>query len=327
MDKAYFLELLKRYREGVATAEEERFIHAYYDIFESQQDVTGLLTDAEKQRLKTMLHAGIWDKIAQQESKKAAVRRVYFSWWKAAAVFAILAGGTLSVMVLKRSPEKQAVIADQQKVAPERENSLVQLPDGSTAIVSPGSRLLYPASFEGHDKREVYLEGKAFFDIRHASSKIFIVHTGNLQTTVLGTAFEVQALPGADNITVTVVSGKVKVTKQQQPLAVLTKDEQVVIKTASLETIRQKTDAKLLMAWKADDMLFDDVTLKNAALLLEERFGVNIVIEDEQLINQRFSTTFGKNESLEQVLTSICAFNNASYTYDKDQKIVRISRK
>lgn len=327
MDKNYFLTLLRRYREGIATAEEERFIKAYYNIFESEPDVLDMLTDAENQRLKSQLQAGIWEQIAGEESLKVIRPRKRLTWLKAAAAVLIIAGATLAAILFMQKDPQPAQPLTRQQVNPERENNLVQLPDGSTVIVSPGSRLLYPSSFDGQQKREVYLEGKAFFDIRHHSSKIFVVHTGRLKTIVLGTSFEIKAMKDAADITVTVATGKVKVEKDDQPLGTIAKDEQLVIKTDGKITAPVKTDATAQTAWKLDDMLFDDVTLGNAAAILEDRFHITIVIKDEQLANQRFSTTFGKEEKLEQLLESICTFNRAAYQYDKEKNTVYINRK
>src|SRR5690606_2859673 len=91
------------------------------------------------------------------------------------------------------------------------EHRLLHLPDGSTVIVGVGSKLNYPSSFDSLRTREVYLEGQAYFDIRHNPQKPFIIHTGKVATTVLGTSFNIKAWPEDQDITVTVTRGKVRV--------------------------------------------------------------------------------------------------------------------
>jgi hypothetical protein len=54
---------------------------------------------------------------------------------------------------------------------------------------------------------------------------------------------------------------------------------------------------------------------------------VHINLKDESISSKRFTTTFMKDETLEQVLNSICEFNNASYQYDKVKGQVTISPK
>ena len=65
----------------------------------------------------------------------------------------------------------------------------LQLPDGSTVQLGPGSKLIYPSEFEGHE-REVQLEGQAFFDVHKDARHPFVVKTKDMKVTALGTAFE-----------------------------------------------------------------------------------------------------------------------------------------
>ena len=67
--------------------------------------------------------------------------------------------------------------------------------------------------------------------------------------------------------------------------------------------------------WKEQDLLLDNLTVAEAAKLLEDRYKVKIVIIEPSLGSQRFTTTFKKNESFEQVLKSICVFNGVVYKY------------
>src|SRR5688572_8298430 len=104
----------------------------------------------------------------------------------------------------------------------------LRLPDGSTVLLNEGSKLEYPITFSG-DTREVFLQGEGYFDIQHNPSKPFVVKTANVTTTVLGTAFNVKAFPSEKHITVTVTRGKVKVSKDEKVLGVITHDQQITI--------------------------------------------------------------------------------------------------
>lgn len=72
----------------------------------------------------------------------------------------------------------------------------MRLPDGSTVLLNEGSELSYSTSF-GKQAREVTLTGEGYFDVQHNLSKPFKVLTGNVTTTVLGTAFNIKAYPGS----------------------------------------------------------------------------------------------------------------------------------
>src|SRR5690606_5004009 len=84
------------------------------------------------------------------------------------------------------------------------------------------SVLNYPKEFG--ETREVHLEGEGFFDIKHDPTRPFVVTSGNLTTTVLGTAFNIRALPNDDRIVVTVIRGKVQVKDGERVLGVIADD-------------------------------------------------------------------------------------------------------
>ena len=325
MDKHYFLELLHKYLKDEATNEEHQFLLSYYNLFQSEPDVLALLSQEKKEELKSQIHTSIWQNISRAEQLDENVKPIKrWSVRMIAAAAILLAICTIGIFFLRNeSAKNQTVVAqvNQQKI-----NRLVRLPDGSTVIVSSGSKLNYPSSFDGLARREVYLEGQAFFDIKHNASKPFIVHTGQFETTVLGTAFNIKAFPGDIDITVTVIRGKVKVSDQNKTLGIILPHQQITCNKQKANSTLKTVDTDTYLDWKAQDLLFDDVTVAEAAELLEERFNVNITFSDQLIKSNRFTTTFLKGESLEQVLTSICEFNGAVYQYDKEKATVSISQ-
>lgn len=318
MDHSYFLEILRKYREGKASPEEERFLLSSYDAFESQPDVTSLLTEEERSRLGQQMHQDILSQIAAQQpvAQKQPFR------WKMAAAILVLAGAAIAAFLLtNRGGKAPAIVAADQSVQPVAENNLIALPDGSTVLVSAGSRLRYPSTFGKQGKREVFLEGKALFTVEQHHQQPFVVHAGGLQTTVLGTTFEVMA-PEKGEVTITVFKGRVRVDSDAKSLGELTANQQIVYNTEA-KASRQQPAAQAPV-WQQEDLLFDDVSLLQASRLLEDRFGYAISIPDEALRAQRFSATFLGHEPLEQALKSICAFNQAAYTLDTVKKTVII---
>jgi ferric-dicitrate binding protein FerR (iron transport regulator) len=324
MDKHYFLELLHKYLQGKATNEEQQFVLSYYNLFQSEPDVLALLTKEKKEELKNQIHSTIWQNISQHELPQKKVIPINRWFVRVAAAAILLAICSTGILFLHndQSSKRQTFAGHANK---QKENHLIRLPDGSTVIVNADSKLNYPSSFDGLTKREVYLEGQAYFDIKHNSSKPFIVHTGKLATTVLGTAFNVKAFPGDMDITVTVRRGKVKVSDQNRIVAIITPDQQIAYNKGKATASQKMVKAEIYLDWKEQDLLFADVTVAEATELLEERFNVKISFNDEIIKSNRFTTTLLKGESLEQVLKSICEFNSAAYQYDKENATVIIS--
>ena len=76
--------------------------------------------------------------------------------------------------------------------------------------------------------------------------------------------------------------------------------------------------------WKANDLLLDNVTVTEAAKVLEEMYKVTITINDSSVSSQRFTATFPGTGSLDQALKSICEFNGCTYHYDKNNAAITI---
>jgi len=327
MDKPYFIGLLHKYLNGTATKQEEQFITSYYNLFANEPDVLTVLPVEKKEELKKMMHSAIWDTIAKNEQQDRKVRPLK-RWATIAAAAILLLVFTGGLFFLRTGAgEKQAKPVVSAAVTAQKENHLVALPDGSTVILSYGSKLDYPSSFEGLAKREVYLTGQAFFDIRHNAAKSFVVHTGKLATTVLGTAFNIKACPGDKDITITVKKGAVRVSDQHSILGVIRPDQQIIYNKEMAHSIQKEVAADNYLDWKQQDLLFDNLTMEEAARLLEERFKVKIAIGNPSVSTRRFTTTFSRNESLEEALKSICEFNEAVFNYDKEKATVMISDK
>jgi len=326
MDKQYFLELLHKYLNDKATDEEQQFLVKYYDLFSAEPDIISLLSDEQREKLKKDIRISIWENIDKhiETDKKTIPLRPWFVRITAAAAIIGICG--IGFLFLRHKPGiKPGVLYTTQKQKP---NLFLVLPDGSRVILSYGSKLSYASSFDGLAKREVYLIGEAFFDIKHDNLKPFVVHAGKVETTVLGTAFDVKALPGDKTVTVTVTRGKVKVSDNNRLLGIIVPNQQITFNKQRAVSTQNSIDARTCTIWTArGDLYFENVTFGEAAKVLEERFKVKILFADQLVQSKRFTSTFDKSASLDQALKSICEFNDALYSYDKEKTTITISNK
>ena len=194
------------------------------------------------------------------------------------------------------------------------------LPDGSTVVLHSGSKLEFPASFDGAS-REVILSGEAYFDINHNPDKPFIIHTGKVKTTVLGTAFNIKA--DGKQVVVSVTRGKVRVENGSEVLAVLAPNEQVKFNLPEQKTIQQKVNATdIVTDWTKEDMVFNGISIGEIAGILSKRYGVNVLPGNESLKNCKIRASFSGTEKLEQVSSVICGIKNGKYEQREDGTIV-----
>ena len=186
----------------------------------------------------------------------------------------------------------------------------LRLADGSVITLAPQSQLRYPAQF-GAASREVYLEGEAFFEVSKDPRRPFRVHNGAWVTQVLGTKFNVSAVPGASQLAVSLVEGKVQVTDKQDKY-LLAPGQQLRAERTTGRIYRQAFDRKQVLAWRSNQLIFKNEKLADVANQLERRYGVKLVFADTATAEVRLWATFD-NEPLPRVLDALRLAGGLSY--------------
>ena len=207
MDREKFSELVNKYLEGRATWEEKRFLEAYYEELETGKSIESLLNEEQI----SVLGAEMFNKIGQ-ETKLNQVKRIPV--YKKYIVYAAIAASLLifiSVGIFVKN--KDGNLTENQTVYSKAGNVIkLQLSDGTLVWLNAGSKLSFPSSFKGKKRREIFLEGEAYFEVKRDMAHPFLVHTKNLTTKDLGTKFNVQAYNDTKSIEVTLLEGKVMLT-------------------------------------------------------------------------------------------------------------------
>jgi len=309
MENQEIATLLRRYREGTASEVEIALLESWYLSLES-----GDIAELSPQEFsEDLLLIGIGLPLKNKVSKLSPWRRI-------AAVAAALALFFIGYLGWPDIQNRLHPATLRALTVPSGQKQQLTLADGSKVWVNAGSELKYPRTFSGKT-REVFLSGEAYFDIQH-DGKPFIIHTGKVITTVLGTAFNIREDKTAHTIKVTVTRGKVSVANDGKLLGIISPDQQISFNTLNNVTVKQNVDAAQVMAWQKIDLKFEDVTFAEAAQRLESRFGVKISFANEKLKNCRFTGASLNGDRLEKALKTICDFNNASYQTLPDGSIM-----
>jgi transmembrane sensor len=205
----------------------------------------------------------------------------------------------------------------------------VVLPDSSKVHLNPGSNLRYPASFNCYGKREIQLEGSAYFEVERDTSAPFLVYAQEVITKVLGTSFRIHSEPEHDVLTVAVVTGQVLVTTDPSVNATngqalhLTPNQQARFtrKHPSL-TKSLVANPTLLPAYKDKSAFeFDDVSAATVFRTIEKFYGVGISYDEEKLGDCLLTASLSE-ESLFEMLDLLCTALDARYTVEGTEIIV-----
>lgn len=181
------------------------------------------------------------------------------------------------------------------------------LPDSTRVWLNAASTLEYPKQF-GDGTREVRLSGEAYFDVRHAASRPFVIHTGKVSTTVLGTEFNIKAYPGLKNIIVSVNRGKVSVNYGAQQAATLTEGQRLKVdrEESAAAPAAIKTVITEAAPWKSGNLAYDNETLNDIVKDLERVYNVNIRIIEPGIAQTKISTSFRRDIGAEKALEVLC---------------------
>jgi transmembrane sensor len=245
--------------------------------------------------------------VRQQPSIPLPTRRRPLFFRYAAAILLVLSVSFLTWHFhSKHTPALAPKLADIPK--PITDHCLT-LSDGSKVLLHKNAHIVFDPAFLGKT-REVTLEGEAYFDIRH-DTRPFIVHTGPITTTVLGTAFNINAHDS--DLTVTVLKGKVKVDNGTGDFSILKRNEQVMVNMVSHRLKKMQVDAREEIAWKKPYLLFNDVTMEEAVEELHQRFRVSVILTNPASENCHVTASFTQGESLEQIVKVLSKINNMDY--------------
>lgn len=224
----------------------------------------------------------------------------------AVAAAILLAISLLTWLLVKQrtSPRHPQLAQIVTKSTEKKEQKHLVLSDGTQVWLNAASELTYPPSFD-EKARIVYLTGEAYFDVKNAEKVPFLIHTGNVVTKVLGTAFNIRAYPDQHDIRVEVKRGKVQVTRANKVMATLTPGQAVEIpsteKAAELKPVKENEVAE----WTSGKLHYRDQPLREILNDLERHYNVQIEVQDEALLTEVLNSTCDKNASIEQALENI----------------------
>lgn len=261
-------------------------------------------------------------RLEPEKRNRKKVLRVIFA---AASIIALIAIGNSLFFKPKTSiatpVTQQPVIAENTSVDFSGKQ-LIHLPDGSTVLLNDNSSLKYDQNSFNNKTREVTLTGEAFFDIKRNETKPFIVHTGKVQTKVLGTAFNINTHNSSNNIEVTVTRGKVQVGDAQKIYGIITPNEQIKVNKNTLSFEQNKITASIVTEWKSNYLILDDINMEEAVALISQKYKVQISLANEKIKNCRITASFLNDEDLDHVLKVISSVIETEYRYNKAGTII-----
>lgn len=280
--------------------------HKQYDEFELKSILFNELenTAVEDDSVSdlTNMFPVLWQKISKRCDNKPSSLRWLYPALKVAA--ALIIGLIIGVYVTSIFNREEPVVYTAH--SPLGSVSEWKLPDGSVIFLNAGSEIRY--STENKGPRKVYLTGEAWFDVASDPKRPFIVSTNYYDINVKGTKFNVKAYENDREVITTLEDGEIILTSSGyvrfEEDIILKPGEQAVLNKENQELSLRSVNTRWFTSWKENKLIFMNMDLQDLIVLIERKYGVDIVVKDPDILSYHCDGTF-KNETIIEVLEII----------------------
>lgn len=222
--------------------------------------------------------------------------------------------GELMAEALSSEAEAERIVVD----VPQGEKLTVALPDGSKVYLHAGSSLKFPSRF-ADSLRLVELQGEAYFVVARNPQQPFVVRTQSMQTTVLGTEFNILADASPADC-VSLVSGSVMVKACGERLT-LKPGQQLSVSPEGKLMVRE-VDMTPYTSWRDGYIYFDNVSLKEALLDIAKEFNCDVEFRHQDLLDTKVHFVAERSEGIKGVIDGLNMMNIINVDYDGHMIVV-----
>ena len=222
-------------------------------------------------------------------------------------------------IVYHKSEEKTTEVVYNKLEVPRGGECMIKLDDGTKVWVNAETKLKYPVAFVG-DRREVVLEGEAFFDVAK-NEKPFIVKTSFGDVRVLGTAFGISAYASESESYTTLVRGKVSVEREGiKPVVILPGEQVVTSKDGKM--IKQQVDVEEFVGWKDGIYVFKEKSLGEIMKTLERWYNISVDFQEKSLVDLPFTGNLKRYDDINVFFDALTRTGDMKYRVEGNQVIL-----
>ncbi|NWG27107.1 MAG: FecR domain-containing protein [Ignavibacteriaceae bacterium] len=313
--------LIEKYKNGTCSDDEKKSLDAYLNSFQT----SNLIWNEKELGKEKLVRDEIFEKI---ENRLAAIDRIQHKQFSKSSYIIKIAASSVLLFVLgyfvfnlidTKKENNVAEIKWHEKTTRIGEKSTITFLDGTKITLNADSKLKYSnMSIEG--KREVYLDGEAYFEVSPNKELPFIVHSGGLSTKVLGTKFNVKAFDAENEIVVSLVEGRVTINSNSNEKTLSSK-QQLTYDTKTGKEKISSFNFEEVIGWKENVLVFNNVSLEKALVKIERAYGVKFELTDESIKRLRINANF-ENESLWTIVKVIKSATKLEYMTISDNDTV-----
>jgi transmembrane sensor len=198
---------------------------------------------------------------------------------------------------------------------PYGKRSYILLSEGTKVWLNSGSRLVYPPVFKGN-KREVYVEGEAYFEVAENKEKPFYVCTESFKIKVLGTKFVVQAYLNEEEKNTVLLEGKVSLTTNtklfSKALELMPNQKATLSEAKDNFNITDVDHVERYIAWIYGYLNFENEDLISLAKQVARYYNIEIEVNTKN-IKSTFSGKLDLKDDPERILNGLSIIFQTKY--------------
>ncbi len=297
-------DLFERYRRGETSQTENEVIESLESAFIPKKEFE--ITDELIDELNTETTDFIFRKI--ENPKKRRLSPILIG---SVASIALL---IIGIFVFYKPQSPQTKDDKTQYIATDAIKNIT-LSDGSQIILNSGTTLR-------ENSREVWLdEGEAFFNVKPDADNPFVIHLrNNLTVRVLGTNFTIQSYAELPLQEISVLSGKVNVSAQNNQSVELVANQQATYNVSEKELSKKTTNSAQKAAWRTGTIILENATADELRMRIRQLYNKNIVFEN-QPETMSINITLDKTTAINEIADEIATLYDLFYQI-ADDKIV-----
>ena len=206
-------------------------------------------------------------------------------------------------------------------ITPKGGEYTIMLADGTKVWVNAATEIRYPVKFVGKERR-VWLEGEAYFEVAHDTTRPFVVETEQAKVKVLGTSFDVSAYEEEGKTWTTLEEGMVEIESldRGEKIRMVPGEQICLIEGKGME--KYKVETALFTSWRSGRLVFKDMRLEDLMRNMARWYDVKVEFYREEAKDIVFTGDVKKYEDLNEVLEIIELTSDVHFTIEEQRIIV-----
>lgn len=311
-------ELLQKYIAGNATESEKRLVTEWiqaspenmreYMMLRKLYDISLWHTEPEAEKQPVGKRIPLWHRMGKEVTKVAAIFAIVFCstyfWFK------------------KHQPQESVRL--QSVFVPAGQRAELVLADGTKVWLNSRTTLVFPNNFQG-DVRHVKLDGEGYFAVAKNAKQPFVVETHKCNVKVLGTEFDVMAY-AADSVWETsLLQGSVEVLMPGNLNSGVKLEPNTMVSLRGNKLVKGRAKEPDYFLWREGLLCFNNITVRDIIEKLKLYYGVDIVVNNKAILENRYMGKFRTKDGVEHVLKVLKLNNKFTYTKDDETNVITIN--